>query len=278
MVYVTKTNYIKTAHPDVSKELWISNEVFSWPHEYASGSYLDDDHTKLKRSHTLWQHANLILHTNPGELSRIDAISTLKRSLNHRLKLIESLYQLKAFSSTHHNNGYLGLLERLGIVRSSMLKKFLDVRNDIEHHDTSPPDLHLCTEFLDLIWYLLKSTDEIVRVRRNQLLFNEKSKDHYRFTLDIDYMKSHSLSIAGWFSNEHIYETKFANCTKVSVTGYRSIDDHKKLQAIHHADKLLSLMLMQHSFRKDQDSFLVGSLDADIEMKCSIIKSMLTAI
>lgn len=260
------------------KEFWISNTVLLWPNEYSSGSILDDDHKSLKRSHELWQHANSILLKNPTELSRIDAISTLKRSLNHRLKLIEALYLLKTISNNRHNNGYLGLLEDLGVIRSSMLKKFMDIRNDIEHHDLSPPELSRCMEFSDLIWYLLKSTDEVVRVRRKQLFFKKNNSDLYNFTIEIDYAKSHALELNGWFSEEDIHETKTVNCTKLCVTAFRSIQDFRKIEDKSEADMMLSLMLLKNSFRKDQDIYLTGTLKADTEIKSAVMKSILTAI
>jgi hypothetical protein len=44
-----------------------------------------------------------------------------------------------------------------------MLKRLIDIRNIVEHQDSSPPSTDECQMFADLVWYFLRSTDELVK-------------------------------------------------------------------------------------------------------------------
>jgi hypothetical protein len=52
-----------------------------------------------------------------------------------------------------------------------MLKRLIDIRNIVEHQDSSPPDIDECLMFADMVWYFLRSTDPIVRIQVDTLLF-----------------------------------------------------------------------------------------------------------
>ena len=131
-------------------KLWLSNQVFSSELcEYQGGYCIDTKH--LRRAYKQWNHANKTLNTSREELYRVDTITTLKRSLNQRLKLIEAIYALKKIAEQSSPKDSLGYLETFGVIRSSLLKNLLDVRNEIEHNDVEPPSYERCVELLDAI-------------------------------------------------------------------------------------------------------------------------------
>lgn len=108
----------------------------------------------------------------------------MKRSLNHRLQLIEKTYHLKTIYFKDKPKGYLELLEKYNIVRPLLMKKLLTIRNEIEHEDSNPPEIERCKELVDIMWYFLKSTDSIVQIKKESIcfdLYNDGVETQYGF-------------------------------------------------------------------------------------------------
>lgn len=142
--------------------MWLSKDVLSWKSEqqgYRSHPYSD----ACARTYEIWEHAERLLLNKCNSFQLIDALSTLKRAINHRLQKIDSLYPIRQlFPDQNHNKRFLQQLACLGLVRPVMLEKLIEIRNSVEHSDREPPDQIRCMEFLDLVWYFLRSTDRLV--------------------------------------------------------------------------------------------------------------------
>jgi hypothetical protein len=65
----------------------------------------------------IWEHACEFIGKPKNESSLTDGIANLKRTLNHRLQLIEKLYCIKEIDFVNKPKRYLELLESYGIVR-----------------------------------------------------------------------------------------------------------------------------------------------------------------
>ena len=250
-----------------NKYIWISDEVFTWYVQSEGGSLTS--YNDLMRAYELWNHARSILESKNDELHRVDAISTLKRCLNQRLKFIEYVYSLKQLASKSSPKGYLEYLETFKLVRPLMLKKLMTIRNDIEHNDVEPPAMGRCLELLDLTWYFLKSTDSILSIQRSDLLFidltDEGEETQYSFSVRIDYDLNHQLKISGWFPPEYILEEETSEHSKI-VVEIMHTKEEKWSNEEHHKDKL------------ETDIWVVGNLDASPDIKRTIIEKAFNAI
>lgn len=139
----------------ISKAYWISEEVFDWQLELTGGS--QGDEIKTQRAHELFAHAEALIRENKSTLSLTDGILSLKRAINHRLKLLEELYQLSSIFPK--STGPLERLAAVGLSRPFIIKQLFELRNDIEHNDQKPPAIARCHELVDITWYFLKATD-----------------------------------------------------------------------------------------------------------------------
>lgn len=257
------------------KKLWLSNQVFSWiSGEYEASIVLELRH--LKRAYELWNHANKSLNTSDEELFRVDALSTLKRCLNHRLKLIESIYELKKIAEKNSPKDYLGYLERFGIVRSSMLKSLLLIRNNIEHEDKEPPSYERCIELLDSVWYFLRSTDEIVRLQKYGCTYKLDHNNVYALNVTVQYQKNHQFDIWGWVPADYISEIYISNYSELEIVEVRQGSDinYNKIPST----EIVQNSEMINSHRKPDDFFINGSLIATNALKIQIIKDALCAL
>lgn len=200
--------------------VWISKEVFDWSIGPASGSYVDYD--SYIRAYEIWEHSHNLIMYPDSSFDLADGIANLKRSINQRLHLIEKVYKLKSISFPDRPKGYLELLESYGVVRPFILKSLLIVRNDIEHNDAKPPIEDRCKELVDVVWYFLKSTDQIVQVTKDDIefsLINEKGEEtHYGFTITLNRNDYSQCEIWGWFPTELISIDEIKDFLKINVT------------------------------------------------------------
>jgi hypothetical protein len=80
----------------------------------------------------------------------------------------------------------------------------MEIRNEIEHEDKRPPKLERCLELLDVVWYFLRTTDRIVRVRTDTLLF-EAEDGPYWVEVNIQIKRTWKTSMRGWVPAHFIF-------------------------------------------------------------------------
>jgi len=119
----------------------------------------------ITRLYEIHQHACDRLANDPNEFDRVDAITALRRVVGKRVKELKEIYQLRELPTGAKPKGDLELLEYFGIIRPFMLRRLIDIRNFVEHQDSSPPPASECLMFADLVWYFLRSTDGLAKVR-----------------------------------------------------------------------------------------------------------------
>ena len=93
----------------------------------------------------------------------IDTITTLKRAVDNRLRILDNLYKFKRIPIKEKPSDLLEIMHYVDIVRPIMVKKLIEIRNAIEHEDASPPNYEDCKVFSEFVWYFLRSTDNLVR-------------------------------------------------------------------------------------------------------------------
>lgn len=190
----------------MTNKIWVFEDVLYWNDIASTGSH--QYYGESKRSYEIWERANNLVEKNETQFDLSDGITNLKRSLNHRLQLIEKIYNFKKINFDNMPKGYLELLESYGIVRPYLMKTLMQIRNDIEHNDAIPPNQLRCKELADVVWYFLKSTDSIVLTVIDYIEFgfyNKNGEDTpYYFSIEIDYCNHASIKINGQFPREVI--------------------------------------------------------------------------
>jgi hypothetical protein len=158
------------------KRVWIDPSWLSWEYNWDSAEPLSYD---IPRPYVIHQHACDRLASNLNEFDRADAIMSLRRSVGHRVKALKEIYNLRDLLIGTRSMKDLELLSEFGIIRTFMLRRLVDIRNIVEHHDANPPPTDECLMFADLVWYFLRSTDELVRFWYPQIFFNPPGKDYH---------------------------------------------------------------------------------------------------
>lgn len=174
---------------EILRPVWIDPSWLSWEGYDEGSRYLQDG--TAARPYEIHQHACDRLADNPNEFDRVDAITTLRRSVGHRVKALKEIYRLRELRIGAKPKGDLELLSSLGIIRPFMLKRLIDIRNIVEHQDSRPPSVDECLMFADLVWYFLRSTDKLVYLQLERLTFVPPGEDFfsrdYHPTLTLDF-------------------------------------------------------------------------------------------
>ena len=125
----------------------------------------------------IWRHAAARLKGTPSDLDRVDCIGTLKRAINHRLKAIQATYNFDQLPTTRPKKQILEKLQDYGLVRPVIIKELLEVRNGIEHNDAAPPETPRCEFYVDVVWYFLKSTDTLVDMAVDSIVYEDDQSE-----------------------------------------------------------------------------------------------------
>jgi len=199
--------------------IWISKEILHWDIFPREGRYTN--YESYIRSYKIWEHSQELIINSKNNFDLTDGISNLKRSINQRLRLIEDIYNFKSIEFPDKPKGYLELLECFGLVRPFILKNLISIRNDIEHHDAMPPAKERCKEMVDIVWYFLKSTDEVVKTIKDYVDFGcrDENRDymHFGFSLNLNMKEYNRTAIGGRFPSDLIYNQETKNCVKINI-------------------------------------------------------------
>lgn len=143
--------------------VWIDPAFLKWTWLESISSFVDA--SLSQRAYAHWEHAEGLVQVASTEFQRIDVVTTLKRAVDHRVRLLHDVYTLRDVPLANLPKNSLERLQFFGIVRPLMLGKLVALRNAIEHEDASPPDLAECKELVEFVWYFLRSTDRLATVR-----------------------------------------------------------------------------------------------------------------
>ena len=182
----------------MQKQMCLNPEVLTWrPRIGGYSIYYDDE--LWRRSHLIWSHAEQILHKETTDFDRVDAITTLKRSIDNRLRLINNIYKFKLIPLKDKPSGLIEILSYFGIIRPIMLIKLIEIRNAVEHEDTPPPYHDDCLSFLDFVWYFLRSTDYLRKTVINFVIpIEEDTSNNYYIDMNMNPENRWIPNIWGW--------------------------------------------------------------------------------
>jgi len=191
------------------KTMWISDAVLRWSPESQGGIVLDEKKAQRSYDH-LFRAEHFLNLPQPGVGDRADCISNLRKCLNHRLRLFESVYNLRRITEVGKKRPYLTVLSDVGIVRPFLLGRLFNVRNAIEYRDSTPPSVARCREFVDVVWYLLRSTDPLLSVKRSDLALAPRNRDQespYGVSVYLSYRRPFNPKTFGWIPFELVSKT-----------------------------------------------------------------------
>jgi hypothetical protein len=204
---------------------WLSETVFSWlPH-------LEGWSTKasanLMRPYTHWEHAQKLSNSETNQFIRIDIVTTLKRSVDIRIRNLNDIYQFRNILFLKKTKRIIELLSQLEIIRPMMISKLNRIRNTIEHQDEAPPSHDECMELVDFTWYFLRSTDILIQQIPGTVIFEPGGGIYdspYWVSFNANTGSDWSVKINGWVENDKISLEEKSNCIIIDLERFDSAE------------------------------------------------------
>lgn len=253
--------------------MWLSNEIFGWTS--VSEGHKFGDEIAMRRAYEIWAHAEDVLLHQQSDFSLGDSVANLKRAINHRLKLLNAIY---TFSKIPVQNKPKGLLEQLGyfeIVRPTMLKTLISIRNALEHEDAAPPTLTRCHELVDLTWYFLRTTDRLVMMIPDPIKLSPEDED---FT-DSDYWigvktgpeLNWAIELNGWVTPSSVSLTSQPKWLSLDIHCIETRRDFRDRQGIEWFEG-------GNRGRDDEDIYLQAAVDMSSPIGPELYRQFFNAI
>lgn len=186
--------------------MYISGDVLNWDYysENSAGLSYDEEELIVERAYDIWRHASSQILADSSEFSRADAITGLKRAVNHRLKMLSKSYSFDALPFSNQKKT-LEKYQFYGIIRPTLLKELFEIRNLIEHTDHVPPNIGECRKYVDIVWYFLKSTDTLLKMKVDDVIFWRDNEDR-SLTFQPEFDGSWKITVWGKISATDILE------------------------------------------------------------------------
>ena len=207
-------------------EFWLTSEIFNWVTSVGTANVSRG--REWFRAYDIWEHADLILQQTCTDLNLIDAITNLKRAVDHRLRLLDKLYKFKKIPMKEKPSDLLKILNYMDIVRPIMVEKLFQIRNAVEHEDASPPNCEVCVVFSEFVWYFLRSTDNLVReiVLNFNLYPAESEINLYSVECGMGIEHGWNPTIGGWVPSQLISDESREGWLRITGEEFERLSDY----------------------------------------------------
>ena len=201
--------------------MFISGQVLDWSYYTENGSGLSDDEENeiVWRAHEIWRHARSLISKDCSEFALSDAVSNLKRAVNHRLQALSQAYSFDALPFPSRKQT-LEKFQFYGIIRPALLKELFLVRNAIEHQDATPPNVAQCSTYVDFVWYFLKSTDSLLLMKVEDVIFWSPPDGQYSLRFIPKFDGSWNVVIKGELPPEYILACAQPGALNIDESSY----------------------------------------------------------
>jgi hypothetical protein len=206
----------------------------------------------------MWLHAERLLAQDAAsDFVRADALSTLKRAVNQRLKALEATYCFAEVSPLKVK-GTLSQLEGFGFIRTRLLRELMKIRNLVEHEDSPPPSQERCNEFLEFVWYFLRTTERhLTNVPLGLSYQDQRNPRHRSTTVEIAFSPELVISVSGWLSAADIRYRPFNDWGEVVLE--RHVTRRQLLEELDEKERKADLAFGGRGL-KPSDHFVNGRL------------------
>ena len=232
---------------------YVSSQIFDWDLRAESWS-IQKDSWKIPYSYL--QHAEELINANNNKHYLIDAISNIKRAIDHRVKEVSQDYKFKKLSSLIDVKGNMEVLKELELIKPKMVHDVMTLRNILEHQFSDPPNQARCLELAEVAWYFLKSTDYISRQISDGANFVDIYDENYCFGLDGSPKNDWLKTVSGWLPHDMVSDEEKDGFFAVEVIELKSGADQKK--------KCLDSNEILYNYYNSFD-------DLDVYLECNII-------
>lgn len=237
--------------------MWISDKILD-NRAFDGGHSLLYDKRHLK-AYDILTHSEQLLQEARDELYIVSAITSLKRAVDHRIRHLKDIYSFASIPIRNKPKRDLDLLEFFGILRPYMLLQLIQIRNQVEHHDITPPSKDWCSEFVDIVWYFLRSTDDLVSKEKDEICYIEEIDGReYDIQISFQTKADWKASISGYIPAQYYMDTPNSNWLKVNPRTFLTVKDMKENNQNDRENYLYKAAVEQNLH--EEDAYIDGEI------------------
>lgn len=202
----------------ILKDVWIKKRFFD---NVTVGSVIRNKVYELDDAYNIWYEANQRILESKGNKEKINqGFLSLKRAFNVTTKVLKKNI---AIDNINYNNStnkryILGVLEYFEIIKPITIKRYLDMRNLIEHQNNLPPDIEICLSISEYIWNYIRNTAYIMDHFQERITFSNYSDSKIIFNYEIEENKGiyyPHLKVIGKIRPYYLSFIHINNCIKI---------------------------------------------------------------
>ncbi|MBC6451599.1 hypothetical protein [Actinokineospora xionganensis] len=176
----------RTTSPWQAAPIHLDPIFLTW--EQDAGSSEISDRQPTRRSYEMWRLAEA--------KTGLDTVLWLNRAVNLRMRLLTQRYNMRSILTDAPPKD-AEILARIGIIRPQMHRTLRDLHQALE---TSAEPTERLAEFVDAVWYFLRSTDNLMNLQRTDMAFahEQANRDGYVSFEFGQYFTKQAPAVAAW--------------------------------------------------------------------------------
>jgi hypothetical protein len=195
----------RTTSPWQAAPIHLDPIFLTWEQDAGAAEVADRQPTR--RSYEMWRLAE--------SKTGLDTVLWLNRAVNLRMRLLTQRYNMRSIL-TEPPSKDAEILARIGIIRPWMHRTLTDLHNALE-----AVPIERCSEFIDAVWYFLRSTDSLMNLQRTDMAFahEQANRDGYVSFEFGQYFKKQAASVAAWgiLPLELVSQQATADCISIDL-------------------------------------------------------------
>jgi uncharacterized protein YutE (UPF0331/DUF86 family) len=238
--------------------IWLTPDILNWDWVNSGVSILNEE--ERKKEYSIWEHAGELISSNHSKHFRVDSIISMKRCVQHRIDLLNSTYKFSRIPGNKRSDSVIDLLDKYGIIKPVMIRKIAELRNAIEHKYDDPPEVERCKELLDFTWYFLKSTDSLIRIKKDGFEIYYPDDEKYWLGLEFENDSIWEIQIHGWLQSKWISMTEKSGWIQVDADKFETGKEFYERRKVVKPKKKSNKFFIAPAKRKFADISISGKL------------------
>jgi len=140
--------------------MWVIPDILDWSRELIRTKSRKEPRV-FQRPYQMWRYAEDILQAHTTNAACADAVATLKRVVDHRIRTLDSIYNLETLPVKDKPADTLAILEYAGIIKPLMRRTLSELFTAAEYKVSGTVEYDTCLTFLEFALYFLGITDRI---------------------------------------------------------------------------------------------------------------------
>jgi hypothetical protein len=242
--------------------MWLIPDILDWPGELKSIKSQKESRG-FQRPYQMWRYAEDILQNHTTNAACADAVATLKRVVDYRVRALNDIYKLETLPVADKPAEPIELLEYAGIIKPLMRQTLQELSAAAEYTVSGTVEYDTCLTFLEFAWYFLGITDRITgRIPMEIILRRSASYDvtagSYEVSISVNPESGWVPEIKGLFNDSMVSAEPIDTWIALNVKKMEPREHHEQGPSVHKGDREAAGVTIQQSHNMYMEGQILG--------------------